>query len=160
VIGVTDVVSIRVWRNNDLNTEATVMPDGSITMPLVGRLVAAGKTASQLQQSVTRALSAYIKDQGSTVTVVVARINSYRVTVSGNVVRPGVLEATRYLTVSDAIALAGGPTRFASPGSTVLIRTDPDGKVRRIPIQYDEIEAGRKPEQDLVLLRGDRIYVP
>jgi polysaccharide export outer membrane protein len=160
VIGVTDALSVRVWRNNELNTDATVMPDGTITMALVGQVVAAGKTPTEVQKAITQALSAYIKDQSATVTVAVARVNSYRITVSGNVAHPGVIESTRYLTVSEAIALAGGPTRFAEPSGTVLIRTAPDGTVHRIPIEYDEVEAGRRPEQDLVLLRGDRVYVP
>jgi polysaccharide export outer membrane protein len=160
VIGVTDALSVRVWRNNELNTDPTVMPDGTITVPLIGQVVAAGKTPTEVRKAITQALSAYIKDQSATVTVAVARVNSYRITVSGNVARPGVLEATRYLTVSEAIALAGGPTRFAEPSGTVLIRTTPDGTVRRIPIEYDQVEAGRMPEQDLVLLRGDRVYVP
>ncbi len=160
VVGVTDVLSVQVWRNPDLNTLASVMPDGTITMALVGRVQAAGKTPSEIQRAITQALAAYIKDQGATVTVAVTRVNSYRVTVSGNVTHPGVLEATRYLRVSEAISLAGGPNRFASPNDTVLIRVGPDGTVRRIPIQYGELEAGRRPEQDLVLMRGDRINVP
>ena len=80
--------------------------------------------------------------------------------VSGNVQSPGVFEAQRFITVSEAIVMAGGPSRFASPNDTILIRTDAHGHVRRIPIQYEEIEAGRHPEQDLVLLTGDRLYMP
>ena len=155
-----DVLAIRVWHNTDLATDTTVSPDGGITLPLIDRVEAAGKTPSQLRQSITQALARYVKDQGAVVTVAVTRINSYRITVSGNVAHPGVMEGQRYLTVSEAIALAGGPNRFAAPNDTVIIRTGPDGKVRRIPIQYEEIEAGRRLEQDLVLLRGDRVYVP
>jgi polysaccharide export outer membrane protein len=160
VIGVTDGLSIRVWRNPDLSAETTVMPDGTITMPLIGRVQAAGQTSSQVRQAIAQALTAYIKDQGAVVTVSVIRVASYRVAVAGNVNHPGMIESTRYLTVSEAVLLAGGPTRFASPNDAVLVRVGPDGKVRRIPIQYDEVQAGRRPEQDLVLLREDRVYVP
>jgi polysaccharide export outer membrane protein len=158
VIAVSDTVSIRVWGNNDLSADATVRPDGTITMPLIGDMAAAGHTPSQLKQSISKALAAYVKGVAP-VTVAVTR-TSYRVTVVGSVERPGVLESQHYLTVSEAIALAGGPNRFASPDETVLIRVGPNGQVRRIPIRYDEIEVGRHPEQDLVLLSGDRIYVP
>jgi len=160
VIGITDGVSVRVWRNNELSLDANVMPDGTIAMPLIGSVPVAGKTASEVREFITRALKAYIKDEGAVVTVAVTRISSYRFTVAGNVNRPGVFDSQRYLTVSEAILQAGGPTRFASPNDTVLFRTGPDGTVRRIPIQYGELEAGRRQEQDLVVLRGDRIYVP
>jgi polysaccharide biosynthesis/export protein len=156
VIAVSDTLSIRVWSSPDLNTDALVRPDGTITMPLVGDLPAGGRTPTQVKQAIARSLTAFVKD--ATVTVAVTH-TSYRVTVSGQVERPGVFEAQRYLTVSEAIALAGGPTRFSSPNETVLVRSR-DGQSRRIPIQFEEVEAGRHPEQDLVLLSGDRIYVP
>ena len=159
VIGVGDGLVVRVWGHDNLGMDATVRPDGTITMPLVGDIAAAGRTPTQVKRAVARALTAFIKDQGATVTVAVTR-SSYRVVVSGSVERPSVLEAQRYLTVSEAMVLAGGPNRFASADETVIIRSDPDGGVRHIPIQYDEVEAGRRPEQDLVLLNGDRIYVP
>jgi polysaccharide export outer membrane protein len=158
VLGVTDGISVRVWRNPDLSLDATVMPDGTITMPLIGPVQVAEKTPSEVQKLIAQALKAYVKD--AVVTVALSRVSSYRVTVSGEVTKPGVIEATRYLTVSEAILLAGGTTRFASPNDTVLVRTGQDGKIRRIPIQFGEIQAGRRPEQDLVLFRGDRINVP
>jgi polysaccharide biosynthesis/export protein len=160
VIGVTDGISVRVWRNAELNLETTVAPDGTITMQLIGAVPVAGKTASEARRLITEALKAYIKEDGAFVTVTVTRVSSYRIMVSGNVNHPGVIDSSRYLTVSEAILLAGGLTRFASPRGTILVRANSDGTVRRIPIQYDEIQAGSKPEQDLVLLRGDRIYVP
>jgi polysaccharide export outer membrane protein len=158
VIEVSDVLDVRVWGNTDLNTETTVRPDGTITVPLVGETDAAGRTPTQVKKAIARALVAYLKETPA-VTVAVTR-TSYRVAVSGKVERPGLFEAQRYLTVSEAIILAGGPTRFASPNGTVLIRRGAGGKVRRIPIQYEELEAGRYLEQDVVLLNGDRLHVP
>ncbi len=159
VIGATDGIAVRVWRNTDLNLDTTVAPDGTITMQLIGSVPVAGKTPSEARRLITDALKAYLKE-GAFVTVSVTHVSSYRVMVSGNVSHPGVIDSPRYLTVSEAILLAGGLNRFASPKNTILVRTNADGTVRRIPIQYDEIQAGKKPEQDLVLLRGDRIYVP
>ncbi|MBN1608695.1 MAG: polysaccharide biosynthesis/export family protein [Polyangiaceae bacterium] len=158
VIAVSDALSIRVWGNADLNTDATVRPDGTITMPLVGDIPAAGRTTAEVRQTISQALRAYVKDAPS-VTVAVTHIG-YRVAVVGNVSRPGVYESQHYLTVSEAIVLAGGPSRFASPDETVIIRTGVNGQVRRIPIQYDQVELGLRPDQDLVLLSGDRVYVP
>lgn len=160
VIGASDVLSIRVWKNPDLNTDIAVRPDGTITMPLVGEIHAEGRRPSELRQAIADALSLYVKDPAAIVTVAVVTVNSYRVTVSGSVVHPGVMQAARYLTVSEAVALAGGPTRFASPNDTMIIRRNSGGTARRIPVHYLDLVAGRRLEEDLVLLAGDQVYVP
>lgn len=160
VIGVADVLSIRIWKNPELNTDMAVRPDGTITMPLLGDVKASNLTPSQLRSEVQKKLSAYVKDQAAVVTVAVTAVNSYRVTVAGNVARPGVISSDRYLTVLEAVALAGGPNTFASPEDTILIRKDPGGKVRRIPIRYDLVAEGTHLEMNLVLVRGDQIFIP
>lgn len=159
VIGVADGLSIRVWGNEPLNTDATVRPDGTLTLPLIGEMAAAGKTPTQVKEEVAKALSMYIKDQGAVVTVAVTR-TSYQVVVSGNVNNPGVIESPSYLSVSEAIVRAGGPNRFAAANKTVVIRVREDGQIRHIPVQFKEVQAGRRLNQDIVLLRGDRVYVP
>src|SRR5262249_43581526 len=64
VIGASDRLSIRVWRNPDLSTDAVVRPDGTITMPLIGDISADGKTPSELKQEITKLLAAYVRDEG------------------------------------------------------------------------------------------------
>lgn len=160
VIGVADGLRITVWKNSELNTEIEVRPDGTITMPLVGDIHAAGMTPTQLKAEITKRLQNFIREEGAFVTVAVTSVNSYRFTVSGNVTQPGMFTSRQYLTVSEAVALAGGPNRFASPTESVLIRRDPSGKMKRIPIDYEAIMAGRAPEQNLVLMRGDNLYMP
>ncbi len=87
VIGVSDVVRVTVWKDPNLSTEGAVRPDGTITLPLVGEIVAAGRTAAELQAQVTERLSTFAKD--AVVTVAVVAVNSYRFTVAGNVEHPG-----------------------------------------------------------------------
>lgn len=157
VIGVADVVHIGVWKDESLSTDAIVRPDGTITMPLVGELRAAGRTAAQLQQDASARLSTVIKD--AAVTVSVTEINSYRFTVAGNVEHPGLFTARYYLTVSEALALAGGPNRYADTDQVVVVRPI-NGTLLRIPINYDDILSGRSPEQDIVILAGDSVRVP
>jgi polysaccharide export outer membrane protein len=157
VIGVGDVVRIGVWKTENLSTDAIVRPDGTITIPYVGELQAAGRTAAQLQQDAAQRLTALVRD--AVVTVSVVEVNSYRFTVSGNVERPGLFDSRSYVTVSEAIALAGGPNRYASTDQIVVVRNT-DGRIRRIPINYDDILSGKSPEQDIVLLRGDAVRVP
>lgn len=159
-IGPADQIQITVWRHNDLSTQATVRPDGIITIPLIGDLKATGKTPAELRDIVKKHLTKYIKDTTITVTVAVTNVVSYRFTVSGNVTRPGLFTSSRFVTVQEAIAMAGGPTRFADSEKSVLVRRDKAGKIRRIPINYPLIAKGKTPEQNIVILRGDIIHVP
>jgi len=158
VIGVADVVRISVWKDPSLSTDAIVRPDGTITMPLVGELRAAGRTTAELQQEATPRLAAFVKDAVLTVSIV--EVNSYQFTVAGAVEHPGLFNSRSYLTVSEALALAGGPTRYASTGDIVIVRTLRNGAKQRIPIDYDAILAGRAPQQDIVILPGDAVRVP
>lgn len=160
VIGVGDKLSINVWKNPQLSTSVMVRPDGTITMPLVGDLIARGKTPSQLRAEIAKRVAEYVKLEGSEITVSVDESNSYRFTVTGEVTSPGIFTSQHYVTVADVISLAGGFTRFADRNSIVLSRRDANGQVRRIPIVYDLIEDGSHPEMNLVVLPGDSLYVP
>lgn len=127
----------------------------------MGDLEAEGLTPTELKEHITAKLITFIKEESAAVvTVAVDEVNSYRVTVSGKVARPGVIETPRYMTVADAIAAAGGPTRFAEADAVVVVRRSKDGTVRRIPINYEELAAGRDLQQNIVLLRDDQVYVP
>ena len=160
VVGVDDSLNINIWKNEQLSTSVVVRPDGTITMPLVGDLVARGKTPSQLRREIAKRLSEYVKLSTSEITVAVTQVNSYRFTVSGEVVRAGMVQSRQYLTVADAIAQAGGFTRFAERNKIMLSRRDADGTIRRIPIVYDFIENGSHPEMNIVMLSGDSLYIP
>ena len=159
VLGPADVLAIRVWHDPDLSTDLAVRPDGTITMPLIGDLVAAGLTPTQLKEQIRARLATFVRDE-PTVTVAVTSANSYYVVVSGNVTTPGRFESKSYLTVSEAIALAGGPNRFGSPSGAFVVRRAADHSAIKIPVDYGEIVQGRAPEQDVVLLRGDLVVVP
>jgi len=161
VLGPSDVLRINVWHNPELSVEVAVRPDGTISMPLIGDVQAAGRTPAQVRTEIAKRLSTFIRDESAIVTVTVAAINSYRFVISGNVEKAGAYSSAHYVTVSEAIALAGGPNRFASADETVIIRTDTArGGVKRIPIDYPAILSGSHPEQDLFLLPGDTLYVP
>jgi polysaccharide export outer membrane protein len=153
LIGVSDLVRVTVWKDPNLSTDAAVRPDGTITVPLVGEVAAAGRTAVELQGKIAERLSTFAKD--AVVTVGVVEVNSYRFTVAGNVEHPGMFTSRYYVTVSEALALAGGPNRYASTGDVVIVRAS-----RRIPIDYDAILSGKRPEQDIVVLAGDAVRVP
>jgi polysaccharide export outer membrane protein len=158
VIGVADVLAINVWKDQELSAQAVVRPDGTITIPLVGDLDAAGRTTEELRREIKQRLARFV--QQPVVTVALAEVNSYRFTVTGNVAHPGVFSAKYYLTVSEAISLAGGPNRYATADRVEILRAASAGRARRIPIDYDAILEGDRPDMDIVVLPGDTIYVP
>ena len=161
VLGVGDVIGINVWENNNLSVEATIRPDGTITMPLVGDLKAAGETPTTLKNRIKTQLQAYVKMQGTEVTVAVKAWRSYRFTIQGEVSKAGVFSSDQFLTVSDALALAGGLTRFAKRNEITLTRKDrKSGQVRHIPLDYESLASGKRPDMNIIVLPGDTIWVP
>jgi polysaccharide export outer membrane protein len=161
VLGPGDVIAINVWESGNLNTEATIRPDGKITMSLVGDVKAAGETPSSLKDQIEKQLQNFVKLKGGEVTVVVKSWKSYRFTIQGEVGHTGVFSSDKYETVADALALAGGVTRFAKSGEIVLTRADPKtGKLKHIPLDYEAVASGKHPEMNIYVLPGDAIWVP
>jgi polysaccharide export outer membrane protein len=163
VLGVGDQVAINVWENPNLSTEATIRPDGTITMPLVGDVKAAGETPSSLKARIKTQVQNFVRLQGAgtEITVAVKSWKSYRFTIQGEVVRSGVFTSDQYVTVADALALAGGLTRFAKRNEIALTRRDPkSGDLRHIPLDYESLASGKRPDMNIFVLPGDSIYVP
>jgi polysaccharide biosynthesis/export protein len=159
IIGVGDALAISVYRNPEMSGNALVRPDGIITLPLIGDLAVAGKTPSQVRDEMRKKVAAYVKDDTAVITVAVTGANSYRFVVAGNVGHAGSFTQRYYVTVSEAIAMAGGPNRFAGD-EIVILRPDPSGRVREIPVNYADITSGRYPEQDIAIVSGDTVFVP
>jgi polysaccharide export outer membrane protein len=160
VIGVGDQLHITVWKNPELSTTIYVRPDGTITMPLMGDIRAADRTPSQLTEDISTRLKTFVKEENAVVSIAVSEVNSYRFTVSGNVEHPGVQSLKYYATISDAIAVGGGINKFGSTTNLVLLRKLPNGGVRKIPINFNRISRGDHPEENIVILAGDTLYVP
>ena len=159
IIGPSDHLKIMVWKYADFSTETSVRPDGTITLPLIGDIQVNGSTPSQIKKEVQSRLGAFVKDESAVVTVAVTDANSYRFTIAGNVEHPGIFVSKYYMTVVEAIALAGGLNKFAGNRLT-LIRHGKRGELRRIPLDYSRINVGDHPEENIVLLPGDTLFVP
>jgi polysaccharide export outer membrane protein len=159
VVGVADVLRINVWHMPDLSVDAKVRPDGTVTMPLIGDLTAAGRTTSAVRSEIETRLKSYIRDDSAKVSVAVSEVNSYQFTVAGNAEHQGLFSSHHFVTVTEAAALAGGPSRFASLSNVVIIRPAP-GSPRRIPIDLAAIYSGKHPEMNLVIVAGDTLYLP
>ncbi len=159
VIGPSDGLRILVWKYADFTTEASVRPDGIITMPLLGDIRVAGATPSQVKKEVAHRLSAFVKDESAVVTVSVTNPNSYRFTVSGNVEHPGIFTSRNYVSVVEAVSMAGGLNKFAATHLTIL-RRGSKGETRRVPIEFTRIAGGEHQEENIVILPGDTLFVP
>ena len=160
VIGIADGLHVTVWKNAELSTNANVRPDGTITLPLIGDVHANGRTPSQLTDEISRRLKTFVKEDSVFVSIAVTEVNSYRFTVSGNVEHAGVFALKQYVSVADAIALAGGLNKFASHSKIMILRPQTNGGVRKIPFNFDRISSGEHPEENLTILVGDTLYVP
>jgi polysaccharide export outer membrane protein len=162
VLGVGDSISINVWENKEYNTDATIRPDGTITMPLIGDIKAVGETPSSLKAKIKSRLSEYVRlGTSAEITVAVKSWRSYRFTIQGEVTHAGVFTADQYLTVADAMAFAGGPSKFAKRNEITLLRRDPKtAAIRRIPLDYDLIASGKRQDMNIYVLSGDTIWVP
>lgn len=152
-----DVLDIFVWKEEDLTKKVTVGPDGSISLPLVGTVLAGGKTTRDLQKDITAALQEYIPD--AVVTVSIRTLRGMRIYVSGKVNRPGQYEIGRYIDVLQALALAGGPNAFAD-ADNITIQRRIGSKVEVFKFNYDQVHKGKKLEQNILLKPNDIVMVP
>lgn len=157
-VGPGDVLEVRVWKNDQLSRRVTVRPDGFITLPLVGDVLCGGNTVEQIAGDITTRGATYYTDP-LVVSVEVAELHSYRVYVLGEVIRPGEFTPTGQVTVLQAIALAGGFTRFAAPDDIIVIRKDARGE-RRIPFSYSFVIHEGDLRENLPLLSNDTVVVP
>ncbi len=154
-IGREDVLEIVVWHEPELTRVMPVRPDGFIALPLAGELQAAGKTPSELKTALTQALSPYVKD--AAVAVLVKEINGPRFSVMGEVVHAGTFPIRGAISVTQAIATAGGTNEFAGD-EVVWLRQKPDGKQERVRLSLKELMEG-EAEGALWLSPGDALYV-
>jgi polysaccharide export outer membrane protein len=157
IIGPGDVVGISVWKDDSLTRTVVVLPDGKITFPLLGDLLAGGKTVAQLKQILESGLTRYVAD--SSVTVEVKQSNSMIIYIIGRVNSPGRQVLVANTNVLQALAMAGGPNPFARKSKVKIFRQE-DGKTIMFIFDYDEVAEGRHLEMNIELKRGDVILVP
>lgn len=156
-IGPDDVLDVSVWQAPELGGAVTVSSAGTIVLPLVGEVTAAGLTPKQLAAKLTEAFSVYKRDVAR-VTVRVTTYNSRAIYVIGQVATPGKLPFEEIPSVWDAIKEAGGPLQDAFLGEVRIVRTEGDGQ-RAFRVDVEAFLAGRETEMPK-LLPGDTIVVP
>src|SRR5262245_58768343 len=155
-IGQEDVLAITVWKNEPMSRTVQVRPDGMISLPLIDDVSAAGLTPVQFRDVLVKRMSEFIPNPE--VSVILTDVRNYKVSVLGEVLKPGRFELKSYTTILDVIAQAGGFTQFAARGKIVVLR--PAGKaMKRIPFNYNKVVSGGE-EENMYLQPGDIVLVP
>lgn len=170
MLGPGDRVNLLVFGVESMSGTQIVLPDGTVSLPLIGAVVAINRTPADLAVEIERRLSAYLKNPRVGVTLQALR--PLRISVSGEVLQPGPRQLQNLLTaigtagsntlptVTSALAGAGGVTNRADVSTILLRRRLPNGQEseRRIDL-WRTLQEGRI-EEDVFLKDGDALFVP
>lgn len=156
-IGPEDVLDIAVWHNEAMSRTVPVRPDGKISLPLLNEVQAAGLTPMQLRDVLSKRLEEYMPNPE--ISVIVKEVHSFKVSVVGEVKKPGRHELKSRATVLDILAMAEGLGEFAARGKIVVLRPNGD-TVTHIPFNYNKVLSNNGTVENFFLQPGDIILVP
>lgn len=161
-LGPGDVIEISVWKDETLTNKIVIRPDGKFSYPLIGEVLAKGRTVEAVRQEIEDKVTLYVPD--TPVTIIVREINYPQIYIVGKVNKPGVFTMTgEPLTVLQALALAGGMAQFADKSDIIIIRDSGSQEyaVREVfRFDYNKISQGRNLKQNIKLRPGDTVVVP
>jgi polysaccharide export outer membrane protein len=152
-----DVLQVTVWKEEGMDQEVLVLPDGTITFPLIGSFQVGGMTPEAVQDIIKDKLAKYIPDAAVTVSVKAAL--GHTVSVIGQVAKPGEFVIAHQVTVMQALSQAGGLTPYADQNRVIILHRV-DNIETSIPFPYKDIVNGDHLDQDIVLSPGDVVVVP
>ena len=159
-INAGDILSLQVWNEPMLSADQfSVRPDGFVSIPVIGEIRASQKTVVELQASIAKGLSRYLKDQ-PTVVISVLGNNGNLIYVLGKVGRPGAFPLNGPMDVTQALAFAGGLNSFAAENKIKILRRDENGVQRATRFKYGQVKDGDKLESNILLKSGDIVLVP
>ena len=158
-IGPSDIVNVIGWRNPELSMPVPVRPDGRITTPLIDDLEAIGKTPTELERDMEKALVKYIRDPVVTVVVTsLAGTTSEQVRVIGEAAKPQILPYRKDMTVLDVMIAAGGLTDFADGNAARIFRVADGGKLYAVRLR-DLVKRG-DITANVAMRPGDILIIP
>ena len=153
-IGAQDLLEVSVFGVEDLTQTVRVNSNGQVSLPLIGGVMAGGKTIPELETAIAEKLSdGYL--QNPQVSVFVKEFTSQRITLGGAIKKPGIYPITGKTTLLQALAMGEGVTELADLGGVVLFRTI-DGKRAAAVYDIDEITGGRMEDPQVY---GDDIVM-
>ena len=164
-INAGDQLEISVWREDQLQRVITVLPDGTISFPLVGTIAAAGRTAAEVELLISSGLKkSFVDGSVPDVTVAVSSTAGLQFSVIGKVRSPGTFNPGRYVSIIEALSFAGGVSEFASLNNVRIVRKTPDGLIVISARLSDVLRSRSVSAKDVVALpmirSGDTIIVP
>jgi polysaccharide biosynthesis/export protein len=158
-----DTVAISVWQEPRLDQQVIVAPDGSIALPLAGRIQAGGRPASQVEGAIRTQLAPHYADDLDITVHLVARTPAPEIVptiyVTGEVARPGEFPAEKPTTVLQAIALGGGLSPFAAE-RRIQVHRKAGGHDEIHVFDFKAFRHGLNPTGNIVLRPGDVVVVP
>lgn len=152
-----DLLTVSVWREETLQQELRVLPDGSISFPLVGQVAVVGMSADEVAAEVARRIEKFIPEPS--VSVVIDGIDGNVVYVLGKVLKPGPVVMSGPLSVLQVLSLAGGLDKFADDGAIKVIRNR-DGRQETLPVAYADLITARDMSTNIRLQAGDTLVIP
>ncbi|KAF1726607.1 MULTISPECIES: XrtA/PEP-CTERM system exopolysaccharide export protein [Pseudoxanthomonas] len=161
-IGVDDIVQVSVWRNPELGITVPVRPDGMISVPLVGDVMAGGRTPTEVAADIQKKLADFVRDPQVAVILTELRSHEYlsRVRVTGAVRQPISIPYRQGMTVLDAVLAAGGVNEFAAPDRSDLFRRNKDETSATYPVRLDRILNRGDLSTNYTVAPGDVIVIP
>ncbi len=156
-IGPNDALNIFVWKEPDLTQDITVMPDGRIIFPMIGEVMAKGKSVVELKDIITEKLKTYVSNPE--VTVMVRQSNSRTIYTIGKLLRPGPYSLAPDMTVLQALSTAGGFTEWAETKYVKVVRRVKNKETMYL-FNYQDFIEGKNLGQNIMLEPGDTIVVP
>jgi polysaccharide export outer membrane protein len=157
VIGSDDELEVIVWTQPQLSGKVVVASDGTISMPLIGRVPAAGLTPEQLKAELEKRYARYV--HGANATVRVSDPASHVFYVLGEVNKPGVFKLHSGEVLSQALAEAGGLGEFADAGRIKILRHKENETVV-LTVDYKVVRSGGDISADVPVEPGDTVQVP
>lgn len=156
-IGSEDTIEISVWKNDALSRRLPVRPDGKITLPLLNDVQASGLTPMELRE----VLIGKLKDVMTTpeVSVIVVEPRSYKISIIGEVARPGVVVLRSRTTMLELLAMVGGVTQFAGRSRIFVIRRD-GATQKKIPFNYNRALSADPEQENFYLQPNDLVVIP
>jgi len=152
-----DVISVSVWGEEKLKQEVHVLPDGSITFPLAGRVDVAGLDATAVAKKVAARLKEFIPDPN--VSVVITSTAGNLVYVQGKVLKPGTVQMSGPTAVLQVLSMSGGLDKFADKEEIKVVRRN-GAKQEILPVHYSDLMSGRDMSTNIQLQAGDTLVVP
>jgi polysaccharide export outer membrane protein len=152
-----DKLRVEVYKDAQLSQSLQIRPDGKVTLPLVGDIVAAELTPIQLRDRITTSLKEYVTNP--VVTVIVVEASPVNVFVMGEVLQPGAVPMRGPMTVLQALAMAGGFREFANTKDIkIQRRVGNQPSVQTLHFNYNDAVKGNAAP--VFLQPGDMVIVP